>query len=87
LFKLTPCSAKQKLLLASFGQVHFLDGVIFFQYRRFARLQHTFQPPEQGKGQDNPPILALFEIAAQEIGQRPDIGRQIGCPLIPFLFT
>lgn len=42
------------------------------QHRLFGRFQHAFQTAQQGKRQDNAPILRALEIAAQQISDRPD---------------
>jgi len=43
----------------------------------FCGRQHTLEPAQQGEGQDDAPVLTLLEVAAQQIGERPDIGGQI----------
>ncbi len=68
---------QQQFLLGLLRQVQRLNPLVFGQHRRLGRRQHPLQPPQQGEGQDHPPVLALLEITTEEIGQGPDVGRQV----------
>jgi len=57
-------------------------------------LEHTFQSAKERKGQDDAPILALLEVAAKKVGERPDVGckivgglRHVGYPKLTHLFV
>lgn len=55
----------QQLLLRLFRQFHFDNFFQLGKYGLLAWLQHAFQAAQQGKRQNNAPVLALLEVTAQ----------------------
>ena len=66
------------LFIRLFRQIHGADFGMLGKHGGLALFQHTFKTAEQGKGEDDATILALLEITAQQIGNRPDKGGRLG---------
>ena len=66
------------LFVGFFRQIHRADFGMLGQHSGLALLQHAFKTTQQGKGKDDTAILALLEITAQQIGNRPDKGGGLG---------
>src|SRR5690606_37510931 len=48
------------------------------KYLGLGRLQHTLHAPQQRKGKDDAPVLGLFEVTTQQIGNRPEESSRLG---------
>ena len=59
-------------------RIHCIQSCQFFDDLSFGGFQHAFQPTQNGERQDDPSVLGLLEITAQQIGQGPDIGGGLG---------
>jgi hypothetical protein len=70
-------SAQEQLFLGLLGNGHLFHLGCFGQHRGLAALQHTFQAAQQRKGEDDAAILALPEVAAQQVGQCPKVGGEV----------
>ena len=46
------------------------------QHRRLGGLQHAVQPAQHGEGQDDAAVFALLVVTTQQVGDRPDEGRE-----------
>lgn len=70
-------SAKEELVLS------FLEKLLLFQPFRlgqnlgFGRREHALKPAQQREREDDAAILALLEVATEEVGQRPNVSGEI----------
>ena len=64
--------AYQEFFLRLFWQVLVLNALVFSQYFVFAVCQYTLQTAQQGKRQDNAPVLRLSKVTTQQVCYRPN---------------
>ena len=54
-----------------------LSDSLLLQHCRLGRLQHAVQAPQDCEGEDDLAGVALLVVAAQEVGDGPDKGREV----------
>ncbi|MNN05474.1 hypothetical protein D3C81_1182350 [compost metagenome] len=75
----------EELLPSGAQHVHFTYGIRaaflgvgLANHGILGRRQHTLQTPQQGERQDDATVLGLFEVTAQQVGNRPEKSGRLG---------
>lgn len=69
--------AEEELFLGLLGELLFGELLSLGEHLRFGRSQHAFETAQEGEGEDDTAVLALLEVASEEVGDGPTVGGEV----------
>ena len=63
--------------MGGFGEILLFETFEFGEDGGFGGGEDAFEPAEESEREDDPAVLALFEISTKEIGDGPAVGGEI----------